>query len=104
MLPLPPFGPPPPVGPPGALPPPPPGPPPPFGPPVDGAGATLDVGLVVVEVELFGPLLPPPHATVKTSIAAPPKSATAVLAPDFIFNPHPLTPRRVQSISSYPGV
>jgi hypothetical protein len=63
---------------------------------VVGAGATLDVGLVVVEVELLGALLPPPQATVKTSIAEPPKSATAVLAPDLILIPNPLTPHRVQ--------
>ena len=64
----------------------------------------LDVGLVVVGVELLGPLLPPPHATVKTSIAPPPKSATAVLAPDFIFNPQSAyAASRVVKVS-YPGV
>jgi hypothetical protein len=92
MLPPPPPGPPPPVGPPGMLPPPPPGPPPPVTPPpppppgaVDGAGDTLDEGLVVGVVLLLGPLLPPPpHPTARTSIAAPPKSAAAVLASDLI--------------------
>jgi hypothetical protein len=56
---------------------------------VDGAGATLDVGVVVVVdvVLLLGPLLPPPQPTASTSTAAPPKSATAVLASDLIANP-----------------
>jgi hypothetical protein len=99
MLPPPPPGPPPPVGPPGMLPPPPPGPPPPVGPPgtpppppgvVDGAGATLDEGVVVGVVPLLGALLPPPpHPTAKTSIAAPPNTATAVLASDLIRLPTP---------------
>jgi hypothetical protein len=59
---------------------------------VDGAGATLDDGVVVVVdgvvLLLLGPLLPPPHPTANTSIAVPPKSATAFLAPDLIANPH----------------
>jgi hypothetical protein len=88
-LPPPPPGPPPPVGPPGTLPPPPPGPPLPLGPPVSGAvdGATLDevAGVVVVVVVLLGALLPPPpQPTAKTSMAAPPKTATADRASDLI--------------------
>jgi len=52
---------------------------------VDGAGATLDEGVVEevvgVVVLLLGALLPlPPHPTAKTSMVAPPNTATAVLA------------------------
>jgi hypothetical protein len=49
-------------------------------------GATLDevVGVVVVVVVLLGALLPPPQPTAKTSMAAPPKTATAVRACDLI--------------------
>ncbi len=49
-----------------------------------GAGVTLDEGVVVVVVVELGDLLPPPHPTAKTSTAAPPNSAIAVLASDFI--------------------
>jgi hypothetical protein len=98
MLPPPPPGPPPPVGPPGMLPPPPPGPPPPVGPPVpgavDGAGATLDEGVIVVVgvVLLLGPLLPPPHPTANARMAVPPKTATAFLTPDLISIPTRVQP------------
>jgi hypothetical protein len=50
-------------------------------------GATLDevAGVVVVVVVLLGALLPPPpQPTAKTSIAAPPKTATADRASDLI--------------------
>jgi hypothetical protein len=61
-------------------------------PPPPGAvdGATLDVGVVVdgVVLLLAGPLLPPPHPTANTSMAEPPKSATAFLAPDLISFPN----------------
>jgi hypothetical protein len=111
MLPPPPPGPPPPVGPPGTPPPPPPGPPPPVGPPgtprppppgppgaVDVAGATLEEGEVVVDgVVLLGPLLPPPHPTASTSMAATPKSATAFFAPDLIGFPI-LTSRHTDAV------
>lgn len=50
-----------------------------------GSGVTLDEdvvdGVVVVLVDFA---LPPPHATAKTSTVAPPNSAIAVLASDFI--------------------
>ena len=50
-----------------------------------GVDDTLGEELVgVVVVVLLGDLLPPPHPTAKTSTAAPPNSAIAVLAPDFI--------------------
>lgn len=92
--PPPPPGPPPPVGPPGTPPPPPPGPPPPVGP--AGAppgwvsegtaplGSVVDTDVGVVDegvVLLLGDLSPPPpQATVRQSIAPPPKTAKAVLA------------------------
>jgi hypothetical protein len=85
------------------VPPPPPGPPPPLGPPppvgppgappgwVSEGAAPLDgtaeetVVCVVGVVLLLGAFLsPPPHATDMTSIAPPPKTAKAVLAPDLI--------------------
>jgi hypothetical protein len=49
-------------------------------------GATLDevAGVVVVVVVLLGALLPPPQPTAKTSMAAPPKTATADRASDLI--------------------
>ena len=51
---------------------------------VKRAGATVDVGVVVVVdgvvLLLAGPLPPPPQPTANTSMAAPPKSATAFLA------------------------
>jgi hypothetical protein len=114
MLPPPPPGPPPPVGPPGMLPPPPPGPPLPVGPPglpppppgaVDGAGVTLDVGVVAVVgvVLLVGPLLPPPHPTANRSIAAPPNTATAVLASDLISAPLSTRTTLLQTTYPYPG-
>lgn len=50
---------------------------------IEGAGVTLDEGVVdgvvVVPVDLG-----PPHPTAKTSTAAPPNSAIAVLVSDFI--------------------
>ncbi|KKC04124.1 hypothetical protein AWC17_06385 [Mycobacterium nebraskense] len=54
-------------------------------------GATLDEGVVVgVVVVLLGPLLPPPpQPTASTSMAAPPNSATEVLAADLIEIPNP---------------
>jgi hypothetical protein len=69
--------------------------PPPLGPPVPpGAvlceGVMLDGAVVLVDdvvgvVVLLGALLPPPpQPTVKTSMAAPPKTAKAVLASDLI--------------------
>jgi hypothetical protein len=65
-------------------------------------GATLDVGVVVVDgvvLLLLGPLLPPPHPTASTSMAAPPKVATVTLAPCLIAHPT----SRSQSMSSYPA-
>jgi hypothetical protein len=52
----------------------------------EGVDDTLEEELgVVVVVVLSGDLLPPPpHPTGKTSTAAPPNRAIAVLAPDFI--------------------
>jgi hypothetical protein len=66
-------------------------------------GTTLvDVeGVVVVVLVLLGALLPPPpQPTAKTSIAAPPKTATAVRASDLIRLP--TLPTVLRTFSSYP--
>jgi hypothetical protein len=49
----------------------------------DEGAVTLVVGVLGV-VLLLGALLPPPHPTAKTSTAAPPNTAKAVLASDLI--------------------
>ncbi|OBF80457.1 hypothetical protein A5791_08675 [Mycobacterium sp. 852002-51163_SCH5372311] len=55
----------------------------------DGATLDDDGAVVVGVVELLGPLLPPPpQPTAATSMAAPPNTAKAVLACDFITLPN----------------
>jgi hypothetical protein len=51
---------------------------------LDGATLEYVADVVVGVVLLLGPLLPPPHPTAETSIAAPPTTANAIRAADLI--------------------